>query len=62
MNEGQIVMVVNGTRYLLNEDARSIDDSAKTILSVYPADASVHFEEPQMEDLLPHRKYKSLFL
>lgn len=62
MREGLIVMVVNGTRYLLNQDSRSIDDSVKTILDAYPADASVHFEDAQMEDLLPYRKYKSLFL
>ena len=62
MKDGLIVMVVNGNRYLLNESARSVDDAAKTILAVYPADASVHFEEPLMEDLLPYRKYKALFL
>lgn len=43
---GLTVMVVNGTRYLLNEDAASIDQAAKIILSVYPEDAEVYFTHP----------------
>lgn len=43
---GLTVMVVNGTRYLLNEDAASIDQAAQLILSVYPADADVYFTHP----------------
>lgn len=49
------VMVVNGTRYLLNEDASCIDQSAKIILDTYPHDAKVHFESPKHEDLFPHK-------
>lgn len=45
-----ITMVVNGTRYLMNEDAASIDDIAKTILDAYPHDAEVYFTNPIQSD------------
>ena len=45
-----ITMVVNGKRYLLNEDAASIDQAAQLILAVYPADAEVYFTHPIPED------------
>ena len=45
-----ITMVVNGTRYLMNEDASCIDDTAKTILATYPADAEVYFTNPIPSD------------
>lgn len=47
---GLTVMVVNGTRYLLNEDAASIDQAAKIILDTYPADAEVYFTHPIPSD------------
>ena len=45
-----IVMVVNKKRYLLNEDAASIDQAAKIILAAYPADAEVYFTHPIPSD------------
>ena len=45
-----ITMVVNGTRYLMNEDAASIDQTAETILATYPVDAEVYFTTPIPSD------------
>lgn len=53
-----ITMVVNGTRYLLNEDAACIDQSAKLILDTYPHDAEVYFTEPTDQDINPHKYIK----
>lgn len=43
-------MVVNGTRYLLNEDAASVDQAAELILKTYPRDAQVYFTHPIQSD------------
>ena len=52
---GLTVMVVNGTRFLLNEDSAAIDQAAKIILSAYPPDAQVSFDSVQPEDVNPKR-------
>lgn len=56
-----ITMVVNGTRYLLNEDAASVDQSAKLILDTYPRDAEVYFESPTEADINPHKAIRALW-
>ena len=56
-----ITMVVNGKRYLLNEDASCIDQSAKLILDTYPRDAEVYFESPTDTDINPHKAIKALW-
>lgn len=51
-------MVVNGTRYLLNEDSAAVDKCAKDILDAYPADADVYFTNVTDEDINPHKKIR----
>lgn len=58
---GLITMVVNGKRYLLNEDAACIDQSAQLILDTYPRDAEVYFESPTEADINPHKAIRALW-
>ena len=55
------VMVVNGERYLLNEDSAAIDKDAQDILDAYPVDADVYFTEVTDADINPHKKIKALW-
>lgn len=54
-------MVVNGKRYLLNEDSAAIDKDAQDILDAYPPDADVYFTEVTDADINPHKKIKALW-
>lgn len=48
-----IVLVVNGNRYLFNDEVidKAQDDAAERILSAYPSDAIVEFDEVRDEDV-----------
>ncbi len=48
-----IVLVVNGNRYLFNDKVidKAQDDAAEKILSAYPDDAIVEFDEVRDEDV-----------
>jgi hypothetical protein len=49
------VLVINGTRFLINEANVGIESYITTLLKFYPEDASVHFEEATYEDVKPIR-------
>ena len=47
-----IVMVVNGTRYLINEQSKASDKFCEQILEAYPSDAIVEFDKVKMSDVI----------
>lgn len=44
-------MVVNNTRYLINEESKGADKMCKKILEQYPKDAVVEFDQVKPIDL-----------
>lgn len=57
-----IVLVVNGDRYLFNDEVcdEAQDACAERILSAYPADAMVDFDEVKSTDLERNINIKEL--
>ena len=45
------ILIINGDRYLINEDSKSVDETCNTICSVYPDDATIEFDTVQPMDL-----------
>ena len=45
------ILIVNGDRYLINEDSKSVDETCSTICSSYPDDATIDFDTVQPMDL-----------
>jgi len=45
------ILIVNGDRYLINEDSKSVDETCSTICSSYPDDATIEFDTVQPIDL-----------
>ena len=45
------VMVVNGNRFLINEQSSVCDKTCETILSEYGKDAIVEFDEVRLADV-----------
>ena len=45
------ILIVNGDRYLINEDSKSVDETCDTICSAYPDDATIGFDAVQPMDL-----------
>lgn len=47
------VMVVDGKRFLINEETKASDKVCKDILEQYPSDVIVEFEVPTLADVIP---------
>lgn len=45
-----IVMVVNGNRYLVNDQSKGCDEVCETILKTYPSDAQIEFDNVKKID------------
>ncbi len=45
------ILIINGDRYLINEDSKSVDETCNTICSVYPDDALIEFDKVYPMDL-----------
>jgi len=45
------ILIVNGDRYLINEDSKSVDETCETICSFHPDDAVIEFDTVQPMDL-----------
>jgi uncharacterized Fe-S center protein len=44
------VMVVNGNRYLVNDQSKGCDEACETILKTYPSDAQIEFDNVKKID------------
>jgi hypothetical protein len=45
-----IVMVVNGNRYLINDQSKGCDEVCEAILKTYPSDAQIEFDNVKKID------------
>lgn len=46
-----IVLVVNNKRYLINEESKENDKICENILSSYPKEATVDFDDVRLSDV-----------
>jgi len=44
------VMVVNGNRYLINDQSKGCDGVCEAILNTYPSDAQIEFDNVKQID------------
>lgn len=47
------VMVINGKRFLINEQSKASDKVCEDILEHYPSDAIVEFDSVRLADVKP---------
>lgn len=50
-----IVMVVNGNRYLVNDQSKGCDEVCEAILKTYPSDAQIEFSNVKQIDYESNR-------
>ena len=45
-------MIINGERYLINEDSKASDKFCEQLINSYPSDALVEFDEVKKSDVI----------